>query len=166
MTGVMAAPKVLHPARRFNSGKILVAHPNLQATTFRTLEDTGYGDLLCYEAYGARPFLSSEEEARAGVKRFCDEYLRLCKQFDEDPKHDHYEVMNWNDLYNELHILPSTFGNEWGLSISDDYRITPKFNIYLQTNTVGTCFQSMADKVLIIEPMDQYCVPYNFYLEV
>lgn len=166
MMGVMAAPKVLHPARRFNSGKILVAHPNLQATTFRTLEDTGYGNLLCYESYGSRPFLSSEEEVRAGVKRFVDEYIRLCKQYDEEPKHDFCEVMNWNDLYAELHILPSTFGDEWGLSVGEDYRITPGFNIYMMTNTVGTYFQNMSDKVLFIDPLDQYCTPYKFYLEV
>ena len=176
MTGVVTTPMGIRPARRFNQGKILIAHPDLNKlrlededtfkTTLRTLEDTGYGNLLCYESYGARPFLSSEEEARAGVKRFVDNYNRMCRLYDEDPQHDYCEVMNWNDLYHELHILESTFGNKWGYSNNEEYRVMLQFNIYMMENTVGTYFQNMADKVLIIEPWDQYCTPFDFYMEV
>ena len=177
MTGVAAAPMNVRPmpVRRLNAGKILVAHPDLNKlrdldepfkTKLQTIEDTGYGNLLCYEDYGARIFLSSEEEVRAGVKRFVDNYNRMCRMFDEDPKHEYFEVMNWNDLYHELHIVESFFGNTWGYSNNEEYRVDLQFNIYLIENTVGTYFQNMADKVLIIEPLDQYCVPFDFYMEV
>ena len=168
MTGVVTAPSLIR------SKRIPIAKPNINSlrindgtifrTGFRTLEDTGYGDLLCYESYGARPFLSSEKEARAGVQRFVDKYKYMCKLYDNDPDREHCEIMNFNELYHELHILESTFGKEWGYSINGEYRVMLQFKIWMLENTVGTYFQNMADKVLMIEPWDQYCTPFNFYM--
>ena len=73
----------------------------------QTVEDTGYGDLLCMETYSGRWFLSSEEEVRAGLDRFNKE-LRAVK------------YLYMNDFYKALHLSTTHFGTQYGWPWSFD----------------------------------------------
>ena len=73
-----------------------------------TVEETGNGDLLCFEGYSGRWFRSSFEAVKEGLADFnmrwhAGEYLSL------------------NDLYDHLEIEKTHFGHQWGWPNNDDY---------------------------------------------
>lgn len=124
-----------------------------------SIEDTGRGDLLCYETWGARLFLSSEDAVRAAVKSFIEEYQQACRNSEEDPAHVYVEVFNFNDLYDKLHILPSTFGDKWGYESDEDHAVHLKFSIYILHPDDHAIASRFGRDVLIIEPADDDSYP-------
>lgn len=76
-------------------------------------EETGYGDLLCYEGYFGRWFRSSEEEVRKALDMISEEF-----------KNGMY--VSYNDIYDELGIERSDIGYEFGWCHDDDYYYTER----------------------------------------
>ena len=73
-----------------------------------SIEDTGFGDLLCLEGYSGRYFYSSKHAVDAAMQRFSASF-----------KNGNYLCLN--DLYNELRITPSHFGHQYGWAPSDGW---------------------------------------------
>ena len=72
------------------------------------VEETGRGDLLCFEGYSGRWFRSSETAVSAALTRFKQRW-------------ESGEYLNLNDLYAELGISSTHFGNEYGWANNADY---------------------------------------------
>ena len=71
-------------------------------------EETGKGDLLCYEGYSGRWFRSNKKAVEEAEREFSNwfkegEYLCL------------------NDFYDLLGIETTIFGNQFGYAASEDY---------------------------------------------
>lgn len=66
-----------------------------------TVEETGNGDVLCFEGYSGRYFRSSLEAVSDALRRFADRF-------------ESGEYVNFNDLYKELDIDTTRFGYDWG----------------------------------------------------
>lgn len=131
-----------------------------------TIEETGNGQLLCLEGYGGRLFRSSEEAVKKAIKQFVDNYLKACRMFDEDPAHMYFEVFNFNDLYSMLGIAPTDFGDQFGYSNVDGYRIDDlDFEITLVDHYKSEFLEIVDEPVLIFEPRYD-CYPNEFYREV
>ena len=73
-----------------------------------SIEDTGYGDLLCLEGYSGRLFYSSKQAVDLAMQRLSN---RLKKG----------EYICLNDLYAELRITQTHFGHQYGWPASDDW---------------------------------------------
>jgi len=73
-----------------------------------TVEETGNGDLLCYEAYSGRWFRSSEEAVNEAIERFKARFLDG-------------EYLCFNDLYSELEIEKTHFGHQYGYAPNPDF---------------------------------------------
>ena len=131
----------------------------------QTVEETGLGNTLCYEAYGGRLFRSDEGAVREAVDKFIEDYVRSCQNLDEDPAHRYYEVYNFNDLYSLLGILPTHFGDRWGYTNSEDYRMSLGFDITYVDDLKDTYFEEIGEPVLVIEPYSD-CYPLEYYREV
>lgn len=130
-----------------------------------SVEETGKGDLLCYEAYGGRFFRSSEKAVRKAVDTFVKNYERACRMQDEDPAHMYVEVFNFNDLYSLLGIVPSHFGEHWGYTNAEDYRVNLRFDITLVDQLTESYFERIREPVLVIE-LNYDCYPMESYMEV
>lgn len=143
-----------HFRKDLNSGPIRIS-----------VEETGRGNLLCYEAYGGRFFRSDEGAVREAVDKFVEDYVKSCQMQDEDPAHMMYEVYNFNDLYSLLGIMPTHFGDRWGYTNSEDYRVDLGFDINLVENLDEPFFDVIKEPILVIEPLsDSY--PMEYYREV
>ncbi len=75
-------------------------------------EDTGKGDLLCYEAYGGRWFYSSEEAVRKSLDEFNERFINggseISRRFFKG------EYLCLNDLYDMWGITTTHFGHQYG----------------------------------------------------
>lgn len=161
--------------RRIRILDMMVAHPkgydpgendNLKFSPEITVEETGRGNLLCYEAYGGRLFRSDEGAVREAVEKFVADYKQACQMLDEDPAHVFFEVYNFNDLYMLLGICQTHFGDQWGYTNVEDWRVDDlDFDVYILEDTAGTMFEKFNEPVLIIEPgVNSY--PMECYREV
>ena len=130
-----------------------------------SIEDTGTGDILCYEAWGARWFFASEEWVRKSVKEFCENYEDMCKRAAEDPAHQYADVANFNDLYRELGISESTLGDAWGYSTSEDYAVDLEFNMEYVYPTENELADRFGCRIFVIEVKDPSCYPDFYYRE-
>ena len=74
----------------------------------QTIEETGFGDLLCIEAYSGRIFRSSQEACISAQEKLCNQYLN-----------DLYCSMD--DYYYYLNILQSQFGYDHGWANNEDW---------------------------------------------
>lgn len=73
-----------------------------------SVEETGYGDTLCYEGFSGRWFRSSEVAVASAIDRFKDRWNKG-------------EYLAYNDFYSELGIGLTHFGNEFGYANNPDY---------------------------------------------
>ena len=147
---------------------ILVAHPPKYLPWLGkhpSIEDTGRGTTLCYEAWGGRLFYSDEGAVREAVDKFVEEYADMCRRTEEDPAHEYCDVMNFNDLYALLGILPTHLGDAWGYSSSEDYAVMLQFRVEMVYPTENDIADLFGCQVLIIEPYDTRTYPDYYYRE-
>lgn len=81
-----------------------------------SVEETGRGDLLCYEGYSGRWFRSDEVAVNEGIKRFNSRWKSG-------------EYLGLNDLYHEFGIARTHFGNQYGWANHMDYYDTKEIDI-------------------------------------
>jgi len=81
---------------------------------FCTIEETGEGDLLCFEAYTGRIFRSSEEAVTKAEDELISQYLN-----EED--NGMFGYASYNDFYHYLKIREDQFGYEYGWANNEDY---------------------------------------------
>lgn len=74
----------------------------------QTIEETGYGNVLCIEGYSGRLFRSSMEHVDEAIAKFKDLF-----------KNDLYCC--FNDFYEFLGIETTHFGHQYGYANNDDY---------------------------------------------
>lgn len=79
-----------------------------------TIEETGNGDLLCFEAYTGRIFRSSEDAVIKAEDKLIEQYL------DEEDGGE-FGYASYNDLYYYLRIRQTQFGHEYGWANNEDY---------------------------------------------
>ena len=90
---------------------------------FQSVEDTGNGDLLCYDMWGGRLFRSSldaVEQAQARFNDMRDEDGFDCQLTNGDYK-SYPASLSMNDLYNEYGMLRTQLGHQYGWPADDDY---------------------------------------------
>ena len=141
---------------------VLVAHPKKRLPWYGkhpSIEDTGRGDTLCYEAWGGRLFFSDEGAVREAVDKFCENYREMCELVRSDPTHETLDIMNFNDLYSLLGIVPSPFGDVWGYSTSEDYAVNLDFDVDYILPTENEVADAFGCKILRIEPSVSACYP-------
>lgn len=73
-----------------------------------SIEDTGYGDLLCMEGYSGRLFYSSMRAVNDGLRRWSSRF--------KDG-----ESVCFNDLYKLWNLAETQFGFQWGYTASYDW---------------------------------------------
>lgn len=135
-------------------------HPKISVTYKPSIELTGKGDQLCYDAYGGRWFRSSCEAVGEAVEFFMDEYERGNR-------------LNYNDLYALLGISQTAFGYQYGYSPDESYRVDMNFtlaiikkeDLHYYTQDFGTIWGEMDEDILLIEP-DPKALPFESYWEV
>jgi hypothetical protein len=131
-------------------------------------EPTGCGDLLCYLKYSGRFFRCSEGRVRNCVDSFINNYKKSCQLLDEDPAHEFYEVFSLNDLYKLFPIVSSKFGDSHGYSNNSDYRaiLDIKIKYFNRDQIIGTEFEKFNEPILVVEPLDEYAYPNEYFREV
>ena len=78
-----------------------------------SVEETGYGDLLCFDTYGGRMWRSSEFMVSKGISKYLESF--------EDGND-----ISINGFYNNQGINESLFGEQWGyINHPDYYDATP-----------------------------------------
>lgn len=126
-------------------------------------EPTGKGDLLVIEGYFGRMFRSDEGCVRDELEEYCREYREICRRLAEDPAHQYYEVLNYNDLYGLHGIIPSIAGNQYGYTNSEDYSVELEFKVdYISE---GEWVDKFGEPYLYYEP-EEWCYPDPCYMEV
>lgn len=146
-------------------GHLLLTNINKELGRQKALaaEPTGKGDLLIIEGFFGRMFRSDEGCVRDELEEYCRQYKEICRRLDEDPAHQYFEVMSWNDL-NALHgVIPSVAGDYWVYANSEDYRVELDFDIYLMTE--GEWVEKLGEPYLYYEPYE-WCYPDICYMEV
>ena len=127
-------------------------------------EPTGKGDTLIIEGFFGRMFRSDVGCVEDELEQFVSMYEDICQKFDEDPAHEFYEVMSYNDLYSLHGLMPGAAQGSWGYTNTKDYRVLP-----LEFRTTYVTEGAWVD--LFGEPYFYYCpkehcVPDPCYLEV
>ena len=131
-----------------------------------SIEDTGKGDLLCFENWGGRLFRSNEDSVRKAVDKFVNDYTTGCRRSEEDPAHVYTEVYNFNDLYQLLGILPTTFGEAFGYTTSEYYVQNVRFRVEFIYPSKNFIAEQFGEPILLIEPADDESYPQYYYKEV
>lgn len=126
-------------------------------------EPTGKGDLLVIDGFFGRMFRSDEGCVRDELDEYCRQYNEICKRLEEDPAHEYYEVLNYNDLYGLHGIIPSVAGNLYGYTNSEDYSVDLKFDI--EYITEGEWVDKFGEPYLYYQPKE-WCYPDPCYMEV
>lgn len=119
-----------------------------------TIEETGHGNLLCYDGFSGRFFRASEDWVREALDKFNNEYVE-CKNY-----------ICWNDLYELLGISVTHFGNRYGYAANMDYRNCDMLDFDITLVGREENFEGMDEDVLIFEPAHEWAYPYDFYMEV
>ncbi len=154
---VKVVPMQIGTLRLSNIDKDLARQKALMA------EPTGKGNLLVIDGFFGRMFRSDEGCVREENDEFIRQYNDICRRFDEDPAHQYFEVMNWNDL-NMLHgIVPGLGQDGWGYTNSEDYRVELKFRYEYVTE--GEWVDKFGEPYLIFWPCE-CCQPDPCYMEV
>lgn len=124
----------------------------------QTIELTGNGDLLCYEAYSGRWFRSSREAVEDAIRRFNQDF-------------ENYDYVNLNTLYNHLSIMPTNFGSQFGYVNNPDY-YDGKIDIFTEYVPDGDIqFEDWLGSIVISRNEPVLCInigtyPMECYLEV
>ena len=126
-------------------------------------EPTGKGNLLVIDGFFGRMFRSDEGCVRDEIDEFCRQYNEMCMKLDEDPAHQYFEVMNWNDLYALHGIIPGIAQDQWGYTNSEEYRVQMDFDIDYVTK--GPWVEKFGEPYLYYEPKE-WCYPDPCYMEV
>ncbi|MBO7450874.1 MAG: hypothetical protein J6U54_10950 [Clostridiales bacterium] len=80
----------------------------------QTIEETGNGDLLCFEAYTGRIFRSSEEAVTDAQDKLIAQYL-------DEEDNGEFGYASYNDYYHYLNICQTQFGHEYGWVNNEDW---------------------------------------------
>lgn len=80
----------------------------------QTIEETGNGDLLCFEAYTGRIFRSSEEAVIDAENQLNEQYL-------DEESDGEFGYASYNDFYYYLNIRQTQFGHEYGWTNNEDW---------------------------------------------
>lgn len=126
-------------------------------------EPTGKGNLLVIDGFFGRMFRSDEGCVRDELDEYCRQYNEICRRLEEDPAHEYYEVLNYNDLYGLHGIIPSVAGNLYGYTNSEDYSVDLKFDI--EYITEGEWVDKFGEPYLYYQPKE-WCYPDPCYMEV
>ena len=117
-----------------------------------SIEYTGFGNDIVFDAWSGRYFYSCEDAVRRG----CEHVIDLYKG---DSYSDGQEV-NYNDLYLAWNIETSDFGsiNRWN-PVRDDGRV-PNF-VYSWCGPGTSLYDKFNERVLLVEPdiesFPEYC---------
>ena len=127
-------------------------------------EPTGKGEVLCIEGFFGRMFRSDPGCVRDELDKYSEKYREICDRYDEDPAHEYYEVLNWNDLYYLHGIIPSIAGGNWGYTNTPDYRCS---DIVFDSEYVedGEWYDMFGEAYFYYNPRE-YSVPMECYMEV
>lgn len=79
-----------------------------------TIEETGKGDRLCFEAYTGRIFRSSEDAVTKAEDKLIEQYL-------DEEDNGEFGYASYNDFYYYLGIRQTQFGHEYGWANNEDY---------------------------------------------
>ena len=112
-------------------------------------EDTGNGDLLCFDAFGGRWFYSSEDAVNMALFELNDEFMNETIQISNNGDVIRGGYRCYNDLYQKWGISETCFGWTWGWAPNSDYYDGP---ILWSVRKVEG-FQELDEPVLIIEPL-------------
>lgn len=112
-------------------------------------EDTGNGDLLCFDAFGGRWFYSSEDAVNMALFELNDEFMNETIQISNNGDVIRGGYRCYNDLYQKWGISETHFGWIWGWAPNSDYYDGP---ILWSVRKVEG-FQELDEPVLIIEPL-------------
>lgn len=112
-------------------------------------EETGNGDLLCYEGYSGRWFRSSREAVEEAEKTYNHEL-----------KENHYS--SFNDLYDLFGIEESHFGNEYGYVDTEHESIVDERGVIFENTLVRAADSGKGEDVLYI---DIYTYPIEYFYE-
>lgn len=147
---------------------IMAAHPQRRlqwCSGHPSIEDTGRGDTLCYEAWGGRLFYSDPEAVKEAVDKWIEDYNEMCRKSEEDPANAFMDVTNFNDLYSLLGILPTHLGDAWGYNSSIDYARDLIFRVEMIYPTENEIADLFGCQILVIEPYDDSSYPDYYYRE-
>jgi len=148
--------------------EVLAAHPKRRlqwCNRHPSIEDTGLGDTLCYEAWGGRLFYSDPKAVEEAVEKWIEDYNEMCRKSAEDSANAFDDVTNFNELYSLLGILPTHLGDAWGYNSSVDYARDLDFRVemvYPNENDIADLFGC---QLLVIEPRDDGSYPDYYYLD-
>ena len=113
-------------------------------------EETGRGDLLCFEGYFGRWFRSSEEDVRRALEEISDDF-----------KNGMY--ISYNDIYDALGIERSDIGYEFGWCNHNDYYDVEKGIQFI----IGKEYDDeKGEDVLAFYIKDSRFLPMEGYLEI
>lgn len=125
-----------------------------------SIEYSGSGDDLFYEAWGGRWFRASLKAVEEGIQFFREMYY----ESPDAPSEWDGNYVSYNDLYSLWNISVSDFGGRNGYSPSEDYRVDNlDFTITFFKPGEHELADKMGESVYIIEPNE---VPYESYMEV
>lgn len=128
---------------------LLVIEPNISRIDYKAkavaAEPTGTGDTLCLDELFPRLFRADIKFVEKMLLEYQNEYAQMCRRMNEDlemqrqagidpPLPHYYEVLNYNDLYNKLLLIPSPIGDAWGYTNSEDYQVDLSFDYYFHTD--------------------------------
>lgn len=88
-----------------------------------TAEQTGLGNDLILETSFGRLFRSDEECVRDEVNEFIYLYKAMCHDYDDDPRPENRAILEINELYYSLGILPLMSKVTYGFPITQEYRV-------------------------------------------
>lgn len=124
----------------------------VMCTAGPSVEETGRGDLLCFERYSGRWFRSSEVAVRKAIK----DYKKL---------YEDWHTLSYNDFYSLLGIAHTDFGFAYGYPANPDYFDGP-LEIeaeVLEGWTPPGCNYPINEEVLVI---DVYTFPVPCWYEL
>jgi hypothetical protein len=128
-----------------------------------SIEYSGTGDQLCYDAWGGRWFRASIEAVNEGIQFLRDAYVDGIQEIEEGTGYG--KLLNYNDLYNVWNISDTLPGGLWGWSPSEDWRVDMEFITVLAEVGEHDLADKMGESVYIIEPAGN-SLPFESYMEV
>lgn len=115
-----------------------------------TAEETGYGELLCYEGYFGRWFRSNELDVKRGLDAINEAFANGCD-------------VSYNDLYSAWGLKETHCGVDYGWVCNEDYYDIEK-GIQFELRKMYS--EEMGEDVLFIEPKDFYYYPIQGWYEL
>ena len=128
-----------------------------------SIEYTGSGDQLCYDAWGGRWFRASIEAVNEGIRFIQEAYVDSIQDIEENSGYG--KLLNYNDLYNVWNISDTLPGGLWGWSPSEDWRVDMTFETTLVEVGEHELADKMGESIYIIEP-GANSLPIECYMEV